>query len=133
MKPDKNMRILVVDDSSVMRKIIVKFLNVMGLDKTIEAEDGLAALDIINLNTVDLILSDWCMPGMCGIELLKKIRKNPATKMIPFIMISAESQRHLLEQAYDNHVDHYIVKPFTLDILLHGINKVTGGSRFSGG
>lgn len=116
---------MVVDDSAVMRKIIIKFLQMIGLCRFMEAENGVKALQILAENEFDLILSDWCMPAMCGNDLLKNIRKNPLTKDLPFIMISAEAQPHLLQEAYESEVDYYIVKPFTLDILVHAINKVT--------
>ena len=126
MIPDKNMRILVVDDSAVMRKIIANFLKKIGLRRIIEANNGAVALEMLGDHDVDLVLSDWCMPVMCGNDLLKNIRENSQTRNLPFIMISAEAQPHLLQEAYDRKVDYYIVKPFTIDNLVHAINKVTG-------
>ena len=116
-------RILVVDDSRVMRKIITKHLVAMGLNNWIEAADGKEALRIISHDNIDLILSDWNMPRMYGIDLLRAVRNDENTSDIPFIMISAEAQKHLLAQAVEAGVTYYIVKPFTRETLKRGLTK----------
>jgi two-component system chemotaxis response regulator CheY len=95
----------------------------MGITSVSEADSGATALVVLGREKIDLILSDWCMPGMHGIDLLKKVRGEDATKDIPFIMISAEAQPHLLIEAIQAKVSEYVVKPFTRQVLEENINK----------
>ncbi len=117
-------RVLVVDDSMVMRRIIRKHLEAMGFKSVLEASDGKKALAVLGRDEIGLILSDWCMQGMHGIELLKKVRADRKLENIPFIMVSAEAQPHLIMEAIRARVDQYIVKPFTKETLRANIEKV---------
>lgn len=121
---DFDMTVLVVDDSSVMRRIIRGHLQAMGIHKVIEAKDGREALEIIDQEEVGLVLSDWCMQVMHGIEVLKRLRAREATRDLPFIMISAEAQPHLMREANNAQVSEYVVKPFTRKDLAKSIAKV---------
>ncbi len=110
-------RVLVVDDFKTMRKIVVNSLGVLGLKNVVEAEDAADALPIAEKAAADkvpfgLIVSDWNMPKMQGIEFLKKIRANPLTKDIPFLMVTAEAEQKNILEAVQAGVSNYIVKPF---------------------
>lgn len=122
-----DIKILVVDDLSTMRKIIKNILYQLGFKNIVEADDGTTALEILKKEKVDLILADWNMPKMSGIELLKTIRSNEATKEIPFIMITAEAQKENILEAIKYRVNQYIVKPFTPETLKEKLKKVLGG------
>ena len=124
MEPDHDMKVLVVDDSLVMRRIITNHLRALGYSNILEADNGEKALRILEKEQVGLILSDWCMRVMHGIEVLRSVRKNEATKNIPFIMVTAEAQPHLILEAIRAQVSDYVVKPFTRDNLRESIEKV---------
>lgn len=124
MEPDPNMKVLVVDDSLVMRRIIINHLRSLGYSNILEADNGERALQILEKEQVGLILSDWCMRVMHGIEVLRSVRKNAATKDIPFIMVTAEAQPHLILEAIRAQVSDYVVKPFTRENLRESIEKV---------
>lgn len=121
---DMNMRILVVDDSSTMRRIIGTALKDIGLKNKITADDGDVAWDIIQKGNIDLILSDHKMPRMSGEELLKLVRESEEHKHLPFIMITAESFQENVMAAVKLGVSNYIVKPFSAQQLLEKILKV---------
>lgn len=118
------MKVLVVDDSLVMRRIITNHLRALGYSNILEAENGEEALQVLEEEQVDLILSDWCMRVMHGIEVLRRVRKNEATMKIPFIMVTAEAQPHLILEAIRAQVSDYVVKPFTRENLRESIEKV---------
>lgn len=124
MEPDFNMKVLVVDDSLVMRRIITSHLRALGYSNILEADNGEKALRILEQERVGLILSDWCMRVMHGIEVLRSVRKNEVTKDIPFIMVTAEAQPHLILEAIRAQVSDYVVKPFTRQMLQESIEKV---------
>jgi two-component system chemotaxis response regulator CheY len=107
-----------------MRRIIRAHLQGLGITRVIEARDGREALKIIGREKVGLVLSDWCMQVMHGIEVLKQIRANDATRDLPFIMITAEAQPHLMLEAVKAKVSEYVVKPFTREDLKKSIEKV---------
>ena len=117
------MKILVVDDFATMRKIVRNVLKQIHLENTLEAENGKKALEILNKEDVDLIISDWIMPEMTGIEFLKACKADPKFRSIPFIMITAEAERDNVLEAIQAGVDNYIAKPFTPDKLQDAINK----------
>lgn len=117
------MKILVVDDFATMRKIVKNVLKQIRLENTLEAENGKKALELLNREEIDLIISDWIMPEMTGIEFLKACKADPRFKNIPFIMITAEAQRDNVLEAIQAGVDNYIAKPFTPDKLQDAINK----------
>ncbi|WP_349744655.1 response regulator [Roseateles cavernae] len=108
---------LVVDDFSTMRRIISALLKDLGCERVIEAEDGIEALRVLENQTVHLIVSDWSMPRMTGIELLTSIRTHARLGTLPFLMVSAEGSRENIVQAARGGADGYIVKPFTSAVL----------------
>ncbi|MDH5299272.1 MAG: response regulator [Desulfobulbaceae bacterium] len=109
----KDIRVLVVDDTSTMRTILKVLLKNMGIDKVSEASDGEMALQLLRRMPVDLILSDWNMPRMTGIELLQEVRQDVLLKDIPFIMVSAEASGEYIARAIQHQVSQYLIKPFT--------------------
>ena len=121
---DPELKILVVDDSKFMRRIIRNYLKAMNLERIEEASDGREALALLRKRHFDLILSDIAMRGMNGIDLLKAVRADNAIKNIPFIMITAEAQPHIIFEAVRAKVSQYVTKPFTPQILRENIMKV---------
>ena len=117
-------KILVVDDSMVMRHIIKNHLVAFGFSAIREAATASEALAVLAEEPVDLILSDWAMPGIHGIELLRRVRGNEATRHIPFIMVTAEAQPHLIFEAIQAQASDYVVKPFTREALQRSLEKV---------
>ena len=132
MELDPHMKVLVVDDSLVMRRIITNHLQALGYSDILEADNGEKALRILEQEPVDLILSDWCMRVMHGIEVLRTVRKNEATRNIPFIMVTAEAQPHLILEAIRAQVSDYVVKPFTRENLRESIEKVLTLGQMAG-
>jgi two-component system chemotaxis response regulator CheY len=118
------MTVLVVDDFATMRRIIRNILRDLEFKKILEAEDGTAAVDILKTQKVDLIISDWNMPKMTGLELLKWVRSNEDTKDIPFLMVTAEAQKENVIEAVKAKVSNYIVKPFTAQTLAEKLEKI---------
>jgi two-component system, chemotaxis family, chemotaxis protein CheY len=117
------MKVLVVDDFATMRKIIKNVLKQINIENVLEAENGKHALTVLKNDTVDLIISDWIMPEMTGIEFLKACKADETIKKIPFIMVTAEAQKDNIMEAIKSGVDNYIVKPFTPDKLREAIDK----------
>ena len=114
---DKNMPILVVDDFSTMRRIVKTCLRQLGFENITEAEDGKIALEKMELNEFKLVISDWNMPNMMGIDLLKSVRANEKYKNVPFVLVTAEGQKENVIEAAKAAVSNYVVKPFTADTL----------------
>ena len=114
---DPGMKILLVDDFAAMRRILKNVFSQIGLTNIIEADDGTTAIDVLKENKVDLIVSDWTMPKMSGLDLLKTVRSNEDTKNTPFLMVTASSQRDDLLKAIQAGVSNYIIKPFTADTV----------------
>ena len=110
---DGNLRILVVDDFKTMRRILRNVLKEIGFTKIVEADDGTTALDVLKKGEIHLIISDWNMPKMTGLDLLKAVRADGSLKDIPFVMVTAEAQKDSVIQAVQAGVSNYIVKPFT--------------------
>ena len=123
------MRILVVDDSSTMRRIIGSALKEIGLTNVVKADDGDVAWDIVQKGGIDLILSDHKMPNMSGEDFLKLVRTSEEFKNTPFIMVTAEAFRDNVMNAVKLGVSNYIVKPFSAVQLLEKILKVCAISR----
>jgi two-component system chemotaxis response regulator CheY len=117
------MKVLVVDDFETMRKIIKNVLKQINIEDVLEAENGKQALTILKNNNADLIISDWIMPEMTGIEFLKACKGDETIRKIPFIMVTAEAQKDNIMEAIKSGVDNYIVKPFTPDKLREAIDK----------
>jgi Response regulator containing CheY-like receiver, AAA-type ATPase, and DNA-binding domains len=126
MPYDKNMRILVVDDFSTMRKIIKNILRQLGFTNVIEADDGSTGWEALNRENVDFIISDWNMPKMSGIEFLRKVRASEEYAELPFLMVTAEAQQENIIEAVQAKVSNYIVKPFTPETLNQKIQKIFG-------
>ncbi|HDM75865.1 MAG TPA: response regulator [Deltaproteobacteria bacterium] len=124
MSYDKNMTVLVVDDFSTMRRINKNILKELGFKNILEADDGTTALEVLENNKVDLIISDWNMPKMTGLEFLKKVRASAEYKDIPFLMVTAEAQKENIIEAVKAKVSNYIVKPFTAQTLSEKIEKI---------
>ena len=127
MTLNTNIKILVVDDFKTMRKIIKNILTQLGFKNIIEADDGTTALELLKKQKVDLIISDWNMPKMNGLELLKSIRSDDNLKDIRFIMVTAEAQKESVIEAIKHGVNQYVVKPFTPETLKEKLEKVFGG------
>ena len=126
MSVDRNMRILVVDDAQTMRRIVVNLLRQLGFTNMTEADDGTTAWEKLMTEHVDLIISDWNMPKMTGIDLLKKVRESEKYKLTPFIMVTAEGKRENVIAAVQAGVSNYIVKPFNAATLKEKMTKVIG-------
>ncbi|GAU09050.1 chemotaxis response regulator CheY [Desulfoplanes formicivorans] len=124
MATHTNMRILVVDDFSTMRRIIKNILRQLGYNNIVEADDGSTGWDILNKDKIDFIISDWNMPIMSGIELLKKVRASEEFADLPFLMVTAEAQQENIIEAVQAKVSNYIVKPFTAETLGQKIDKI---------
>jgi two-component system chemotaxis response regulator CheY len=129
-KPDT--RILVIDDMSTMRKIVVKSLKEMGFVDIREAADGKLGWDLIDktLPAVDLVISDWNMPNCTGLELLKKVRGDARFVKLPFVLLTAEAEAAQVAEAIKSGANNYIIKPFTPDSLkekLEQTHKRLGG------
>lgn len=124
MQIDRGMEILIVDDFSTMRKIVKDLLTELGFSKFDEADDGSSAWPMIQSGKYGLIVSDWNMPQMTGIELLKKVRSDSELKETPFLLITAEAKRSQIIEADEAGVDGYIVKPFTAATLNEKIHHI---------
>jgi len=121
---NKDMKILVVDDFSTMRRIIKNLLRDLGFTNTMEADDGTSALPMLQKGDYDFLVTDWNMPGMQGIDLLKAIREDPHLSTLPVLMVTAESKREQIIEAAQAGVNGYIVKPFTAQTLKEKIEKI---------
>lgn len=115
------MKVLLVDDSNTMRTIQKRCLAKLGVEEVTEAEDGQQALEIFEKQEFDIILSDWNMPNMDGLTLLKEIRQRD--KDIPFVMITTESERARVVSAIQAGCSDYLVKPFTPDGLKEKLER----------
>jgi len=124
---DLNMRILVVDDFATMRRILKNILRQTGFTNIAEADNGKAALNELKSQRFDLILVDWNMPEMSGIELLTTMKSDDELKDIPFVMVTAEAQKDSIIEAVNKGVDSYIVKPFTAETIGEKLKKLFGG------
>jgi two-component system chemotaxis response regulator CheY len=121
---DKGIRILIVDDFSTMRRIIKNLLNDLGFTNTAEADDGTTALIELHKNKYDLVITDWNMPGMPGIDLLRAIRADATLSKTPVLMVTAEAKREQIIEAAQAGVNGYIIKPFTAATLEDKMNKI---------
>ena len=121
---DKNMKILIVDDFSTMRRIIKNLLRDLGFNNTVEADDGNTALPILKAGGIDFLITDWNMPGMQGIDLLKAVRADSEMATLPVLMVTAESKREQIVAAAQAGVNGYIVKPFNAATLKEKIEKI---------
>jgi two-component system chemotaxis response regulator CheY len=124
MDVNKNLKILIVDDFATMRKVIRNLLKQGGFENVAEAEDGAAALKVLKSQPVDFVISDWNMPNMSGLELLKAVRADEELKEMPFLMVTAEALKDNVVAAVKAGVSNYIVKPFTAEVLNEKIEKI---------
>ncbi len=121
---DSSYKVLIVDDFATMRRIIKNLLKQLGVEKMEEAEDGVKALQKLRSEKFDLVISDWNMPNMTGLELLQNVRNDPALKTLPFLMVTAEAEKENVLLAIKMGVSNYIVKPFTADVLQEKLSKI---------
>ena len=121
---DTNMDVLVVDDASTMRRIIRALLRELGFKNIREAEDGSAALEDLKRHKADLVITDWNMPQMTGIELLRAIRGDGGLKDTPVLIVTAESKKEHVMEAIQAGVNNYVVKPFNAQTLEDKLNKI---------
>ena len=121
---DLSMKILAVDDFSTMRRIVRNILRQLGYNNIAEAEDGASALEHLKQHKVDFIISDWNMPNMTGLELLKAVRADAHLKDIPIVLVTAEALKENVVEAVKSGVNGYIVKPFTAEILKEKIDVI---------
>lgn len=121
---NKNLKILVVDDFSTMRRIVKNLLNELGFTDISEADDGKTALPMLQAGGFEFVVTDWNMPGMAGIDLLKAIRADDKLKHLPVLMVTAEAQREQIIEAAKAGVSGYIVKPFTGATLKEKLDKI---------
>ncbi len=118
------LRFLVVDDFSTMRRIVKNFLNDLGYNDITEADDGNTALPILKQGNIDFLVTDWNMPGMAGLDLLKAVRADPALAKLPVLLVTAEAKREQIVEAAQAGVNGYVVKPFTAQTLKEKIEKI---------
>ncbi|AAZ28242.1 MULTISPECIES: chemotaxis response regulator CheY [Colwellia] len=121
---DKNMKVLVVDDFSTMRRIVKNLLRDLGFTNIQEADDGNTALPMLQGGDFDFVVTDWNMPGMQGIDLLKAIRADANLSHIPVLLITAEAKKEQIIMAAQAGVNGYIVKPFTAATLKTKLDKI---------
>ncbi|MBT3205479.1 MAG: chemotaxis protein CheY [Gammaproteobacteria bacterium] len=121
---DKNMKILIVDDFSTMRRIIKNLLRDLGFNDTTEADDGQTALPLLKSGKFDFLVTDWNMPGMDGLTLLKTVRADENLSTLPVLMVTAEAKREQIVEAAQAGVNGYVVKPFTAVTLKEKIEKI---------
>ncbi len=121
---DKNMRILVVDDFATMRRIIKNLLGELGYNNLDEADDGKTAWPIMQTGEVDFLVTDWNMPGMTGLELVKAVRSDPNLKSTPILMVTAEAKKSQIVEAAQAGINGYVVKPFTAGTLNEKIDRI---------
>lgn len=118
------MKILIVDDFSTMRRIIKNLLRDLGFNNTTEADDGASGLTALQSGDFDFLITDWNMPGMQGIDLLKAVRGDPKLAVLPVLMVTAEARRDQIVEAAQAGVNGYVVKPFTAATLKEKIEKI---------
>jgi len=118
------MKILIVDDFSTMRRIIKNLLRELGFNNTMEADDGSTALPMLKSGDFDFLVTDWNMPNMQGIELLKAIRADDRLKTLPVLMVTAEAKREQIMEAAQAGVNNYVVKPFTAETLKSKLERI---------
>jgi two-component system chemotaxis response regulator CheY len=121
---DKNMKILVVDDFSTMRRIVRNLLGDLGYTNITEADDGKSAWPLLQAGSFDFVVTDWNMPGMTGIDLLRSIRGDARIAKTPVLMVTAEAQREQIIEAAQAGVNGYIIKPFNAATLKEKIDKI---------
>lgn len=122
--PDYNMKILVVDDFSTMRRIVKNVLKQLGFENVEEAEDGAQAFSKLQAGGFGMVVADWNMPNMDGFELLRSVRNDPTLKDMPFLMVTAEAEKDKVIAAIQAGVSNYIVKPFTAEVFKEKMDRI---------
>ena len=118
------MKILIVDDFSTMRRIIKNLLHDLGYDNSHEADDGTTALPLLKNGSFDFLITDWNMPGMPGLQLLKEVRADPKLTDMPVLLLTAEAKRDQIVEAAQAGVNGYVIKPFTAQVLKEKLDKI---------
>jgi two-component system chemotaxis response regulator CheY len=118
------LKVLVMGDFSTMRKILRNILKQIGFEVVVEADDGNTALTALRTEEIGLVVTDWNMPQMSGLDLLKNIRSNDATKNLPVLMVTAEGMKENVIEAVKAGVDNYVVKPFTAETLQEKLEQI---------
>ena len=121
---DTSIKVLIVDDFATMRRILKNILKQIGFKNLVEADDGTTAWEVLESQEIDLIISDWNMPKMTGLELLKKVRASDKYKTSPFLMVTAEAQKQNVIEAVQAGVSNYVVKPFTAEAISDKLSKI---------
>jgi two-component system chemotaxis response regulator CheY len=121
---DKNLKFLVVDDMSTMRRIVRSILKELGFDNVEEAEDGNDGLTKLRTGKFDFVISDWNMPNLDGLEMLKAIRADEKLKGLPVMLVTAEAKKENIIEAAKAGASGYVVKPFTAAVLEEKLNKI---------
>ncbi|MCP4114784.1 MAG: response regulator [Desulfobacteraceae bacterium] len=121
---DTSIKVLIVDDFATMRRILKNILKQIGFKNLLEADDGTTALEVLERESVDLIISDWNMPKMTGLELLRSVRASDKYKRTPFLMVTAEAQKQNVIEAVQAGVSNYVVKPFTAEAISEKLEKI---------
>ena len=121
---DTNMKILIVDDFSTMRRIIKNLLRDLGFENVQEADDGVSALPMLKDGDFEFLITDWNMPGMTGIDLLKSVRADEKLSTLPVLLVTAEAKKEQIVEAAQAGVNGYIVKPFTAGTLKEKLDKI---------
>jgi two-component system chemotaxis response regulator CheY len=124
MMVDKSLKILVVDDFPTMRRIVRNLLKELGFENVDEAEDGVQGLEKLRTGSFQFVVSDWNMPNLDGLEMLKQIRQDPNLKHLPVLMVTAEAKKENIVAAAQAGASGYVVKPFTAATLEEKLNKI---------
>jgi two-component system, chemotaxis family, chemotaxis protein CheY len=124
MGAQRNLNFLVVDDYSTMRRIVKNLLSELGYSNVTEADDGATALPLLKSGNFDFLITDWNMPGMPGLELLKQVRADERLAKLPVLMLTAEAKREQIVEAAQAGVNGYVIKPFTAATLKEKIDKI---------
>lgn len=125
----KDMKFLVVDDFSTMRRIIKNLLHDLGYPNVTEADDGKTVLPMLQAGGFDFLISDWNMPGMSGLDLIKAVRSDEKLKKMPVLMLTAEAKREQIIEAAQAGVNGYVIKPFTAETLKEKLDKILGAGK----
>lgn len=118
------MKFLVVDDSPTMRRIVINALKSFGWEDIVEAEDGQDALNKLNANPIEFVITDWNMPNMTGLELTKAIRSHPNFNTLPILMVTTRGLKQDIIEALQAKVNNYVVKPFTPQVLREKMDSI---------
>ena len=125
----KDLKVLVVDDFSTMRRIIKNLLHDLGYANVTEADDGKTALPMLQAGNFDFLITDWNMPGMPGLDLIKAFRADARLSKMPVLMLTAEAKRDQIIEAAQAGVNGYVIKPFTAETLKEKLDKILGAGK----